>query len=84
MRSNSLRHDHERTHAMVTIDKDVPLPPVTHSKYPWASLNVGDSFLTHFKSTNSAAACKSDAQKRTGFTFIVRLTSEGVRVWRTA
>jgi hypothetical protein len=72
----------------IKIDRDVPLAPRGNSrvsKYPFADMNIGDSFLfpSHRKVTAAGAVC-AYARKRTGFKFATRTTPEGVRCWRIA
>ena len=54
------------------------------SKYPFADLKVGESFLVPSKTTMSFGATVQTARKRTGFTFTTRNVDGGVRIWRTA
>lgn len=66
------------------IDKAIPIPPVASgnkSKYPWKTMEIGDSFLGVTKTMPSLA---SWASKRTGRKFTVRKCPEGFRVWRVA
>ncbi len=73
--------------ARVKIDRGVPMVTQARhrpAKYPWAKMEVGDSFLfprglrdeTHY---NQALA----ASKKYGRTFRVRKTPDGYRCWRT-
>jgi hypothetical protein len=71
----------------IEIDKNVPAPTQhyrTLKKYPWPTMEVGDSFL--FPSTTSAdtAYTVARAQSRDGKKFIVRTTDDGRRCWRVA
>jgi len=71
----------------IKIEKGIP---ITNScgrrpKYPWAQLQVGDSFLASGASnpmnvTNSRML----AERKYGFKFAARSTPDGVRVWRIA
>ncbi len=75
---------------MIKVDKGVPMPKAERtqlkpreSKYPWASMEVGDSFEVAGKTTkNFGTACYA-AGKRLGKKFAARATDTGVRVWRT-
>lgn len=69
------------------VEKGIPLPPKRHNvkfgvgKYPFATMKVGESFLT----TDFAVAyAASWYGKRTGRKFATRAVEGGVRVWRTA
>lgn len=73
------------------IEKNVPMAErgSAHrgrpAKYPWAEMEVGDSFFSPSDGA-TAATMRAGAQKagkRLGFTFAVRLVEGGVRVWRT-
>lgn len=68
----------------IKIDKGVPLVPKCAngklSKYPWRTMNVGDSFFCTTKNIQSAC---SYAALRTGFKFESRKENNGFRVWRT-
>ena len=63
------------------IDKNIPLPP-HKSKYPFRSMEVGDSFF----STASRSSIGSSASKLKGIKFSTRTVNEdgvrGTRVWR--
>jgi hypothetical protein len=72
------------------IDDGVPIPPATRnrpSNYPWAQLNVGQSFFapTELKNPSSVALRGSEIS---GHTYEFRRTTEkgvkGVRFWRVA
>ena len=73
---------------MIEIRKGVPLPkrlkPVGlvayRGKYPWAALEVGDSFKLDSAKVTCAAANKRFAPKR----FITRLIDGKRWVWRIA
>ena len=38
--------DTAATNGLVKIDKNIPAPPPSHSKYPWDAMELGDSFFT--------------------------------------
>ena len=69
----------------VPIDKNIPLPPSKRAKsaYPWAEMEVGDSFATAL-APSSASASASQAGKRLGKRFIARAEASGSRIWRIA
>jgi hypothetical protein len=66
----------------VKIDKGIEMPNKKDSrvKYPWESLEVGDSFLPSKDITSSiiSSANKRYAPKK----FTQRKTEEGIRIWR--
>jgi hypothetical protein len=76
------------------IEDSVPLPASWNNgrpeKYPWRSLEMGQSFLVPYDTGKTKAEMAKkisnrafDAQKRLGGRkFSVRSTDEGVRVWR--
>ena len=74
---------------MVRIDKRVEMPKSPGSgrkaKYPWATMEIGDSFILPAPALNNARAHCSQAKIRWGRTFQVREMRDGkFRVWRTA
>lgn len=70
----------------IKIDKDAgPMPASkTRGKYPWAAMDVGDSFLfppsTNFAHEASRSASVRFAPKK----FVTRISPEGRRCWRIA
>lgn len=72
---------------MIEIDKNVPLPQSTRrgsSRYPWALLEVGDSFLVvgvGAKSMPSQATIQGRLLGRK-FSTSARNQNGGIRVWR--
>lgn len=83
------------------IDKGVPIPrikgPRGGSKYPFATMEIGDSFMVRFtdeevkgSSTHSirarliAAAWRISVHQKLGHKFVTRVVEGGVRVWREA
>ena len=78
---------------MIKIDKAMPIPPSAHlgrpAKYPYASMNVGDSF---FVPSMASRAGVSSRAKHFGIKITTRMISEidpdtgkmvnGYRVWR--
>lgn len=67
----------------VQIEKGIPIPGRGgSSKYPWADLQVGDSFLLSSDNAPSASSLSTGA-KKAGIKIKVREVENGVRVWRT-
>jgi hypothetical protein len=64
------------------IEKDIPIPRVY--SYPYAELEVGDSFLVEGKSIHNVCNMNTRASKRLGYTLVARKVEGGIRVWRTA
>lgn len=64
----------------VIIDKGVPIPAHGRSKYPWRTMDIGDSFIIP-KLTVSMGAVNDRYHPKY---FIVRKCDDGYRVWRTA
>lgn len=69
----------------IKIDKGVPLHDARR-RWPFASMNVGDSFLVPADVTPAYAANLAGAANRQypGMRFSGRQTPEGYRVWRIA
>lgn len=69
----------------ITIDRNIPIPKISRgsrpSKYPWAEMEIGDSFVMNRKRPNGTV---SAANKRYSCKFIARTVEGGVRVWRIA
>ena len=59
-------------------------------KYPWRTMEVGQSFLVRCASPevlrvkNSLQSCKRQATKMTGYLYDFRTVREGLRIWRIA
>lgn len=67
------------------IEKDVPLPSrnsTGRSRYPWAEMEVGDSFFAADGVRSRVAAAAQNHRRRYGRRFAVRVEGDGVRVWR--
>ena len=74
---------------MFKVERNVPITPqatgrpaIRASLYPFAELNVGDSFAV---TTNNPQKIRSAAHhwgKTLGRVFQTRLTDEGIRCWR--
>lgn len=76
----------------IKVDKDVPLTQSVRqrAKYPFASIDVGDSFFVARadEQTPRKLICRVSnavfyAQKRSAARYITRTVEKGVRVWRT-
>jgi len=72
----------------IKIEKNVPMPkrklgnPRT-SRYPWDTMEVGDSFVFPNKVKRTTAMSLSyRTGKITGKRFAIRSVNEGIRVWR--
>lgn len=75
----------------IKIESNVPMPPLTKlSKFPFASMEVGDSFFVpHMKTSAEMSGAIALAKRKHGFKFVCRRIIEnsapiGIRVWRTA
>ena len=75
----------------IKIDKDVPCPPKQRGggrppQYPFAELEVGDSFFAPGTTTKTFGGTVSNTRRRLGITLVTRTVEEdgvsGVRVWR--
>ena len=74
----------------ITVDHNVPMPKskrrgLGESKYPWAQMDIKDSFLfpdTVKKSTATSLAYSAGKARNQKFT--IRVLDEGIRCWRTA
>lgn len=72
------------------IEKGVPFvcgrarANIARTKYPWAKMKVGDSFLATGKSLGAMASLCSYHSRKTGNEYRASTTDDGVRVWRTA
>jgi hypothetical protein len=64
------------------VDKTVPLPE-GKKRYPYGSMEVGDSFFVVEGKLQVVCNANYRASKRLGMQFIARKEPEGVRVWRT-
>ena len=69
----------------IKIEKGVPIPPRDRghrsSKYPWATMEIGDSFFVPKAKMGSSA---SIAGKRYQRKFTTRPEGDGTRIWRQA
>jgi hypothetical protein len=75
---------------MIEIEKNIPLSPrwAHQTKYPFAQMEVGDSFFVRQTEANKASVYSSIrwARDKFGFRFTAHADNDngGVRVWRVA
>lgn len=81
---------------MFTIETNIPVPARASGGkilYPFASMQVGDSFLAtselpvtpeHRRRISAATAAYARRNPSLGVKFSVRSTEQGLRVWRVA
>lgn len=73
---------------MYEIEKNIPIPDPNKgrkSKYPFATMQVGDSFFVSDKKQTVIGSCASAYSKRNpDVKFTVRVAEGGVRCWRVA
>lgn len=70
-----------------TIEDGHPIPAARQNnsrraKYPWADLEIGQSFFVEGAALRSMSSTASHAGRRNGKKFIARAAEGGVRVWR--
>jgi hypothetical protein len=68
----------------IQIDIGIPTPTIARyrlTKYPWGSMQVGDSFLFPNNIHQPWSAVRNQS-KRNGRKFLIRNTPEGYRCWR--
>lgn len=68
------------------IEKNIPMPKIetgAKGKYPWNTLQVGESFFVPDKQYSDIGSLSSRASMILGVKFAVRTVEGGVRVWRT-
>lgn len=63
------------------VEKHIPLP-AERKRYPYASMDIGDSFFVQAGKMQVVCNANYRASKKLGFKFIARCEPEGVRVWR--
>ena len=66
----------------IKIESGIPAPTGGRFKYPWAEMNVGDSFFVPGKNIGNIPI--THATLKTGFKFVRSTVDGGVRVWRIA
>ena len=74
---------------MFEIEKGIPVPPRVYrgrvSKYPFANMEVGESFLVEATPAKAASLATAAGRRRPGWKFISRKVDEThARVWRVA
>jgi hypothetical protein len=72
----------------ITIDKGVPIPDGAGvrdygCKYPWADMEVGDSFFTYGIKAKSLQSMGYRYGRNRGMRFLAVAECDGVRIWRT-
>lgn len=73
---------------MIEIDKDIPIPPDSRGSahYPWADMEIGDSFPVHISKCGgvSSSAHTWGVKQTPERKFTIRKISDiEYRVWRT-
>jgi hypothetical protein len=68
------------------IEQGIAIPFAGKRKYPFPSMNVGDSFFVEadFKTQASIRSNSSFYGKRHGVKMVARVEGNGIRVWRIA
>ena len=66
------------------IESDVPMPPNLRKQWPFAHMNVGDSFLVSPSDYHKAQVAAVQHAKWHGVKFATRRVNGGYRIWRTA
>lgn len=71
---------------MYKIEKGVPIPDrrLKIIKYPWETMDIGDSFFVEGKHTRNLTGAAHNYGKNHNKIFSCRTVNNGVRVWRTA
>lgn len=74
---------------MINIDKNIPIPPANRGnktfKYPWLTMQVGDSFplpFANYKTHNAVSSLITHGRRVTGHKYTMRKLAEGFRIWR--
>lgn len=70
----------------IAVEKNVPIPEVLPPpQYPFATLEIGDSFVRPVTDTRLVRAHALKFKKQNpGWNCMTKTTPEGLRVWRTA
>ena len=69
------------------IEKGIPFEDgrtASITKYPWARMEVGDSFLVPDRTQKAMGGCARYHAKRLGRKYKAAKVQDGVRVWRLA
>jgi hypothetical protein len=74
---------------LVKVDKNIPIPAAKpghgNTRYPWRTMEVGDSFLFRSKTKqNSYSQVSVHNGKLHPKRFVTKTTPEGYRCWRVA
>ena len=69
--------------SVVEVEIGVPLP-VMKRRYPYADMEIGDSFLVVDGKLQLVCNYNYRANKKYGRKYIARKEADGIRVWRTA
>lgn len=74
------------TDGAIKIDKGIPLPQRKphKTKYPWETMDVGDSFLCPGITSAAYPLATSAGARYAPKKFQASETTEGWRIWRTA
>lgn len=70
------------------IEKNIPIPTGKATKYPWAEMEVGDSFLFECEYSNSKQTnlhCNAigwSKRNRIESKYVTKKVDGGVRIWR--
>ncbi len=68
-----------------TIEHDIPVPDVSSRKWPFATMNPGDSFLVPNEYRSAAQSAMSWFGKRNNMKFCSRkIDDKSFRIWRIA
>ena len=70
---------------MVEKNVDMPVMRVTASKYPYAAMGIGDSFMVtseRISMINTMCGVNKKKGEELGMKFIAKRVEGGVRVWR--
>lgn len=91
--ANEVKKAPGRAQLMPLIEHQLDIPaPGPKPKYPWKTMQKGQSFLVKCEDTrearekvmNSLTSCIANARRRYRRDFIQRRDPEGMRVWRIA
>jgi len=71
----------------VIVEKDIEMPVIriTASKYPYAEMGIGDSFMVtseRISMINTMCGINKKKGEELGMKFIAKRVEGGVRVWR--
>lgn len=67
----------------IKIDKGIPTPEIRGDlRYPWAKLEVGESFFAEMRLTNQAAHAARAYGRKFACRTVIENGVKGTRVWR--